>query len=81
MVVVDDLDEWLDFATLVLAGFGHASGHLERVAFDAGHESVWEGMLLAAIILRLDYDDFSAGVSTAGDDGLLGRLERWMVQI
>ena len=58
MVVIDDFDERLHFTALVLAGFGHAAGDLEWVAFDACHEGVWEGMLFAAVVLGLDDDDF-----------------------
>ena len=70
MVVVDDFDEGLHFAALVLAGLGHSAGHLERVAFDAGDEGVWEGVLFAAVVLRLDDDDLFACVAATGDDGL-----------
>ena len=70
MVVVDDLDEGLHFAALVLAGLGHSAGDLERVAFDAGDEGVREGVLFAPVVLRLDDDDFLACVAAAGDDGL-----------
>ena len=70
MVVVDDFDERLDLAALVLAGFGHSAGDLERVAFDAGDEGVREWVFFAAVVLGLDDDDFLAGVAAAGDDGL-----------
>lgn len=70
MVVVNDFDEWLDFAALILAGLRHAAGDLEWVAFDAGDECVWEWMLFAAGILWLDDDDFLACVAAARDDGL-----------
>ena len=72
MVVVDNLDERFHFAALVLAGFRHAAGYLERVAFDAGDEGVWEGVLFAAVVLGLDDDDFLACVAAARDDGLGG---------
>ena len=71
MVVVDHLDERLDFTALVLSGFRHAACDLKRVAFDAGDEGVWEGMGFAAVVLRLENDDFLAGVAAAGDDGLV----------
>ena len=70
MVVVNDLDERLHLAALVLPGFRHAACDLERVAFDAGDECVWEGMCFAAVVLRLENDDFLACVAAAGDDGL-----------
>ena len=70
VVVVDDFDEGLDLAALGLAGFRHSAGDLQRGAFDAGDECVWERVLLAAIVLRLDDDDFLACVAAAADDGL-----------
>ena len=70
MIVVDDFDERLHFTPLVGAGLRHAAGDLKRVAIDAGDECVWERMLFATVILRLDDDDFLAGVAAAGDDGL-----------
>ena len=70
MVVVDDFDEGLHFAALVLSGLAHAAGDGKRVAFDAGDEGVWERVLFATIILRLDDDDFLSCVATAGNDGL-----------
>ena len=75
MVVVDDLDEGLHFAALGLTGFGHAAGHLEWVAFDASDKGVRERVLFAAVVLRLDDDDFFACVAAARDDGLGGVLE------
>ena len=36
MVVVHDLDEWLDLATLGLSCLGHAAGDLRGVTLDAG---------------------------------------------
>lgn len=75
MVVVDDLDERLYFAALVLAGFRHAAGDLEGVAFDAGDECVWERMRFAAIVLGLDNDYFLASISSARND----RLSWWLV--
>ena len=70
MIVVDDLDERLHFAALVLSGFRHAACDLERIPFDAGDECVWEGMCFAAVVLRLENDNFLACVAAAGDDGL-----------
>ena len=70
MVVVDDLDEWLHLRALVLAGLGHAASDLLGVSLDAGDEGVREGVLLAAVVLRLDDDDLLSGVATARDDGL-----------
>lgn len=70
MVVVDDLDEWLHLAALVLAGLRHAAGDLRWVALDTGDDGVWERVLLGAVVLRLNNDNLLSGVTTARDDGL-----------
>lgn len=72
VVVVDDLDERLDLAALVLAGLGHTAGDLRRVALDAGDEGVGERVRLGAVVLGLDDDDLLACVAASGDDGLKG---------
>ena len=77
MVVVNDFDERLHFAALVLAGFRHAAGYGEGIAIDASYEGVREGMLFAAVVLRLDYDDFLACVAAAGYDGLVLCVRLW----
>ena len=86
MVVVDDFDEGLHFAAAVLPVFGHAARDGERVSVDAGYDGVGEGVLFAAVVLWLDYDDFFACVAAAGDDGLLillglGVDGRWKVSV
>lgn len=47
---------------------------MEGVALDAGNKRVGEGVLLAAVVLGLDDDDFLAGVAAAGDNGLVMSL-------
>ena len=42
LVVVDCLDEWLDFAAFRHAGFGHSAGHARGVALDTADEGVRE---------------------------------------
>lgn len=68
MVVVDDLDERLDFRALRLAGFGHAAGDLRGVAFDTGDEGVREGVSFRAGVKGLDYHDL------CGDEWLIWGL-------
>lgn len=70
VVVVDNLDERLHLAALVLSGFAHATGDLQRVALDTSHERMRERVLFATVVLRLNDDDLLAGISSAGDDGL-----------
>lgn len=57
VVVVDDLDEGLDLAPLVLASLGHAARDLGGVSLDAGDEGVAERMGLVAVVDGLDDDD------------------------
>ena len=54
MVVVDDLDEGLDLAALLLPRLGHAAGDLGRVALDAGDYGVAVRVRLVAGIDGLD---------------------------
>ncbi len=57
MIVIDCLDEWLDFAALSLTCFGHAARDLGWVAFYAGNEGVGEWMCLGSGIERLNNDN------------------------
>jgi hypothetical protein len=59
MVVVDHLDEGLDFRPLFDSLLAHAAGDFGRVAFDAGDEGVAERVGLGAGILGGDYDDLT----------------------
>lgn len=70
MVVVDDLDEGLHLAALGDAGLRHAAGDGGRIALNAGYEGVREGMRFAAVVLRLENDDFLACIAAARNDGL-----------
>ena len=69
VVVVDDLDEWLDLAALVLAGLGHAAGDLLWVALDTGDDGVWVRPLLGTFIVLLDDDDLLASLTAGENDG------------
>jgi len=57
VVVVDDLDEWLNLASLGLAGFRHTAGDLRWVALDTGDQGVWVWVRLASSILGLNDHD------------------------
>lgn len=56
MSIVDDLDEWLDLASLRHSRLPHVPCDLEWVPFDAGNERMGEGMRLGAGIEGLDDD-------------------------
>jgi len=68
VVVVDDLDEGLDFRTLGRPLFRHGLGNLARVALDAGDEGVSEVVRLGPVVLDLHDDDLLAGITSPGDD-------------
>ncbi len=59
VVVVDDLDEWLDLGALGLAGLGHAAGDLGWVALDTRNDGVWVWVRLVALILWLHDDNLN----------------------
>jgi hypothetical protein len=57
MVVIDDLDEWLDFASSRLASFRHPARDLGWGAFKTGNECVWEWVRFGTGIEWLDNHD------------------------
>lgn len=57
MVVVNNLDEWLNLAALCLASLRHAAGDLRRVTFNTGDQCVRVWVRLVASILRLNDHD------------------------
>jgi hypothetical protein len=57
VVVVDELDERLDFRSLLYSLLPHAAGDFGWVAFNAGDQGVCERMCLCGGIDGLDYDD------------------------
>ena len=60
VVVVDDLDERLDLAALLLSRLGHATSDLGGVPLNAGYEGMAVRVCLAAGIDGLDDDDLEA---------------------
>lgn len=57
VVVVDDLDEWLDLGSLLLTGLRHATGDLRWVTLDTGDQCVRVWVALGSRVLGLDQDD------------------------
>ena len=57
VVVVDNLDEWLDFATLGLSGLRHTAGDLRGVTLNTGDDCVRVWVGLVSGILGLDNHD------------------------
>ena len=60
VVVVDDLDEGLDLASLCLTGLGHSAGDFRGVALDAGDQCVRVWVRFVSDVLGLD--DHNLGV-------------------
>jgi len=75
VVVVDDLDEWLDLGSLGLTGLGHAAGDLLGVALNTGDQGVRVWVRLGSRVLWLDQYNLLASISAAGDDGNTANLE------
>lgn len=75
MVVIDDLDERLDFRSLGYSLLGHGSCDFERVSLDSGYDCVREGMCFVAGIDRDDDDDLLAGESSSSDERYLAWLD------
>ena len=65
MIVVDDLDEWLDLAALGLTSLRHPAGDLRRVALNTSHQSVGEWVCLGSSVERLDYDNLIRSIRFA----------------
>ena len=57
MIVVDGLDEWLNFAALGLAFLRHAPGDFQGISLDAGDERMREWVRFGTSVKRLNDDD------------------------
>lgn len=71
MVVVDDLDEWLDSSSLGDLLFAVLLGNLQRITFDTSDQSMSEWVGLGALVVWLDDDNLLTGVSTADNDSYM----------
>lgn len=68
MVVVNDLNEWLDLGSLGHLLRSHVSGHFQWVSLNTSNQSMAEWVGLGALIVRLDNHNLLTGVTTANDD-------------
>jgi hypothetical protein len=59
VVIVDNLDEWLDLASGVLALLRHTASDLRWVALDTGDQGVRVWVRLVASVLWLDDHDLN----------------------
>jgi len=75
VVVVDHLDEWLDFRSLLDSLLAHSAGDFRWVAFNSGDEGVREWVRFCAGVHGLNYDDLLAGISASGDDSYSANFE------
>lgn len=89
VVVVDQLDEWLDLGSLGNLLLVVSSGNLQWASLNADNDSVWEGVGLGTVIVWSDNDNLLACESTTGNDswnllvgelghGRLGQQSEWM---
>ena len=69
VVVVDELDERLNFASLLSLFLAVLLGNLLGVRVNTGNKSVTELVGLGTIILRLDDNDLLTSVLAADDNG------------
>ena len=76
-----NLDEWFDLATLSKSFCAHTPGHLARVAFDPGNDSMWVGALLGALIELLEHNSLLPGLPPLEDDSHLTRLVDFMQRL
>jgi len=81
VVVVDDLDEWLDLASLGLAGFRHTTSYGRWVTFDTSDQGVRVWVALVTDILWLDDHDLLSGISATGDDGDSADLKKFHLAV
>lgn len=68
VVVVDDLDERLDLAALLLSRLGHAAGDLRGVPLDTSYEGMAVRVCLGAGVDGLDDDDLDVSQNISAQD-------------
>lgn len=68
VVVVDQLDKWLDLGSLGDLLLVVSSGDLQWTSLNADNDSVWERVRLGAVIVWSDNDNLLTSESTTGND-------------
>lgn len=68
VVVVDQLDEWLNLGSLGNLLLIVSLGDSQWTAFDTNNNGVWEGVLLGAFIVWSHNDHLLTGVTATGNN-------------
>lgn len=68
VVVVNQLDEWLDSGSLSNPLGVVSLGDLQWASFNANDNGVWERVRLGSVIMRSDNDNLLTSETTTGDD-------------
>lgn len=68
VVVVNQLDEWLDGDSLGNLLSAVSSGDLQWSLLNTNDNGVWESVGLGTVIVRLDDDDLLTSETTTGND-------------
>lgn len=68
VVVVHQLDEWLDLGSLGNLLLVVGSGDLQWASLNADNDSVWERVGLGAVVVWSDNDNLLTSESTTGND-------------
>lgn len=68
VVVVHQLDEWLDLGSLSNLLGVVSLGHLQWASLDADNDGVWESVGLGAVVVGSDDDNLLTSETTTGND-------------
>ena len=71
VVVVDDLDEWLDSSPLGNLLLVVLPSNLQWVSLDTSNQSVWEAVVLGALIVWLHNDHLLTCITSTDNDSYI----------
>jgi hypothetical protein len=69
MIVVDQFDEWLHFASLGNSLLSHSRGNFARIALDSSYKSMAERVYFGSIVVWFQDDSLAASIAATGDEG------------
>lgn len=82
VVVVNQLDEWLDSNSLLDLLGAVSSGNLQWALLNTNDNGVWESVSLGTVIVRLDDNDLLTSETTTGNDScIVSRCFLWSLRI